>query len=363
MTSGRSWSWVVLVLGVLGCRSMDEAPVPLVGVAEPASRAPAGVAGAVGINPRLLRRFRQVAGMGENGGPLPKSELSALGRMLWYEPRLSGAGQLSCNSCHDLATYGVDHRPTSVGHQGQRGRRNAPTVFNAAGQFAQFWDGRANTLEEQASQPILNPLEMAASAESAEAALRSIPAYRALFQQAFPGEAQPVTLPNVARALAAFERGLVTRSRWDDYLAGDAGALEPDELQGLRVFLNVGCMACHTGPQVGASMFKVAGFVEAWPNQRDLGRYEVTGRSGDRMVFKVPTMKNVAVSGPYFHDGSCADLRQAVHLMGRHQLGIDLSDPEVGAIVAFLGALTGELPRSYIARPVLPQFANSEGTL
>ena len=364
MTCGRSWICVAVILGVGGCHSLDdqadEAPVPMAGVVGPVSRAPAGPPRSVGINPRLLRRFRLVAGMAPNGGPVPKPEVSALGRMLWYEPRLSRAGQLSCNSCHDLATYGVDHRPTPVGNQGHPGRRNAPTVFNAAGQFAQFWDGRANTLEEQASEPILNPLEMAASTESAEAALRSIPEYRALFQQAFPGEAQPVTLPNVARALAAFERGLVTRSRWDDYLAGDTGALEPDELQGLRVFLNVGCMACHTGPQVGASMFKVAGFVEAWPDQRDQGRYEVTGRPADRMVFKVPTMKNVAVTGPYFHDGACADLRQAVRLMGRHQLGVDLSESEVGSIVAFLGALTGELPRDTIARPPLPGLDGGE---
>jgi cytochrome c peroxidase len=169
-----------------------------------------------------------------------------------------------------------------------------------------------------------------------------------------------VTFANVAKALAAFERGLVTRSRWDAFLAGDRQALTPGEIRGLRVFLQLGCVGCHTGPQVGASMFRVAGFVEPWPNQRDQGRFEVTGAGRDHMVFKVPTMKNVARTAPYFHDGSCQTLPQAIRLMGKHQLGLELSEDQVSSIASFLMALSGEAQQDYIARPVLPGLAVAE---
>jgi cytochrome c peroxidase len=307
------------------------------------------------INPRLLRRFRPIA----QSTPATRSadpELISLGRMLWYEPRLSRDGTVSCNTCHALDAFGVDHRATSLGVDGQRGRRNAPSVYNAATHVAQFWDGRALSLEEQAAGPLLNPGEMGGTPASVEAALRVIPAYRDLFQKAFPGPrlGDAISLDHVARAISAFERGLVTRSRWEDYLAGNSRALTAGEIEGLRVFLDVGCMGCHTGPQVGASMFQVTGFVERWPNQEDLGRFEVTKIPADRMVFKVPTLKNVVRTSPYFHDGSIADLGTAIRIMGRHQLGIELGDQEVASIVSFFGALTGSLPAAYIAAPVLP---------
>ena len=311
------------------------------------------VANRAAINPRLLRRFRPIAAT-QIPAPPTNPEMIALGRMLWYETRLSRAGDISCNSCHALDAYGVDHQPTSVGDRGQRVRRNAPTVYNAAQHPAQFWDGRARNLEEQARAPMLNPREMASTQQSVESFLRATPEYCRRFRGAFPAMSQPVTFDNAARAIAAFERGLVTKSRWDDYLTKDAHALSPEEMEGLRVFLEVGCMSCHTGPQVGASMFQVTGFVEPWPDQTDLGRFEVTGVPADRMVFKVPTLKNVTRTGPYFHDGSCPDLRLAVRTMGRHQLGIDLAEREITAIVAFLGALAGELPHDYISAPALP---------
>lgn len=307
------------------------------------------------VNPRLLRRFRPVAVAGPHVTPASSPQMVALGRMLWYEQRLSHSGQIACNTCHDLNKYGVDHLSTSVGEGGQHGRRNAPTVYNSASHLAQFWDGRANDLEAQATGPILNPVEMASTRGQVEATLRGIPGYVTLFKEAFPHAPEPITLANVAKCLSAFERGLNTRSRWDDFLDGNTFALSAAEIKGLRVFLEVGCMACHTGPQVGGSMFQVAGAVEPWPNRKDLGRFEITGMPSDRMVFKVPTLKNVTLTAPYFHDGSYSDLAGAVRAMGRHQLGVELSDGEVSSIVAFLGAFAGALPRDYIAAPSLPQ--------
>jgi len=295
-----------------------------------------------------------VAGTGR-ADPHLSPALVDLGRRLWFEPLLSHSGTLTCNSCHDLREYGVDHRARSIGERGRLGRRNAPTVYNAASQIALFWDGRSQEVEAQAVEPILGPNEMAATAPAVEAALRTSGGYRRGFRAAFPDEVEPVTLRNVGRALGAFERGLVTRSRWDDYLEGHTQALDPAEVEGLRVFLDVGCMECHTGPQVGASMFQVAGFVEPWPDQSDLGRFEVTQLVADRMVFKVPTLKNVARTAPYFHDGSVDDLGAAVRAMGRHQLGVELADREVASILAFLGALTGALPEEYIAPPRRPE--------
>jgi len=311
------------------------------------------------INPRLLRRFKPIA----QTPPLTpiSPEMVALGHMLFFEPRLSKDATVSCNSCHKLSEFGVDHLATSIGERGQRGRRNAPTVYNVAEQLSQFWDGRARDVEEQAFGPILNPIEMGATTAGVEAVLRAIPGYRELFHDAFPGYAEPITLANVARAIAAFERQLLTRSRWDDFLAGKADALTAEETQGLRVFLDVGCMGCHTGPQVGASMYQVAGFVEAWPNQQDLGRYELTKMPSDRMMFKVPTLKNITRTQPYFHDGSVADLPAAVRTMGRRQLGIELSEREVASIVAFLGALEGSLPSRYIDAPKLPAAVTPKG--
>jgi cytochrome c peroxidase len=310
------------------------------------------------VNPRLLRRFKVVAN--QVAPPQTTAAQVDLGRLLWFDSRLSKGGDISCDSCHTLASYGIDGRKTSLGFGGQRGRRNAPTVYNAAEHFVMFWDGRARDVEEQATGPILNAAEMAMTEAAVLSVLHGIPGYVDRFAQAFPGEGDPITMKNIGRAIGAFERGLVTRSRWDDYLAGNEAALTPEEVEGLRVFLNVGCMGCHTGPQVGASMYQTAGFVEPWPNQSDLGRFEITRNPTDRMVFKVPSLKNIAKTGPYFHDGSASTLPEAVRIMGRHQLGVELSESEVGSIVAFLGALTGDIPGPYIAEPELPIGAKAE---
>jgi cytochrome c peroxidase len=311
---------------------------------------------AVAFNPRLLRRFKPLRDLIETDENPSTQAKVELGRMLYFETRLSKNQDLSCNSCHPLESYGADGQRTSPGHRGQRGQRNSPTVYNAAGQFAQFWDGRVETIEEQAPGPMVNPVEMAlTSGEAAEQVLRSMPEYRQRFAAAFPeAGAQSITTETIGKAIGAFERGLVTPSRWDAYLKGDKGALSAKEIAGLTVFTNVGCMVCHTGEFLGGSMFEKAGVVEDWANQDDQGRFAVSKKGADKMMFKVPTLRNVEKTAPYFHDGSAATLDEAVATMGRHQLGLDLSWEERDAIVAWLKALTGPLPTDYIRAPVLP---------
>jgi cytochrome c peroxidase len=271
--------------------------------------------------------------------------------MLYFDARLSRDHDLSCNSCHPLDRGGTDHASVSIGTDGQRGKRNAPTVFNAANQIAQFWDGRSPDLEHQAMGPMLDSTEMAMTDPAAVAAtLRAVPGYVRAFDRAFPGE--PIDLPHTTRALAAFERTLVTPSRWDRFLAGDRKALTRTEQLGLKLFADVGCVQCHTGELVGGSMLQKAGFMNPWPNPRDQGRYQVTHVETDRMVFKVPSLRNVASTAPYFHDGSAATLRTAIAMMGRYQLGIELTPPEITAIETWLDAL--DAAPHQIDRPTLP---------
>jgi len=305
------------------------------------------------VNPRLLRRFKQLrtdfAASGSSKG------LEDLGRMLYFDKRLSRDQDLSCNSCHALDAYGVDGHATSTGEKGQLGKRNSPTVYNAAGHFTDFWDGRALNVEEQAKGPILNPVEMAMpSGDAVVARLAAIPGYVAAFSAAFPGDAKPLTYEHVGSAIGAFERKLVTPSRWDRYLAGDHTALTSEEAAGFKVFTDIGCMTCHTGELVGGSMFQKVGVQRAWPNQTDQGRINVTKAPSDAMLFKVPSLRNVAKTAPYFHDGSAKTLPEAVKMMAQYQLAEDLSDDDINSIIAWLGALTGDLPKDYITPPTLP---------
>jgi cytochrome c peroxidase len=345
-----------VTLSVLGaCSEQKPAPALDLGPSTNTNLTSAAPAAAVPtskeFNPRLLRRFKPVR-ESLAAEKAPTAEQVSLGRALYFETRLSKNEGMSCNSCHPLDRYGADGEATSPGHEGKRGNRNSPTVYNAAGYFAQFWDGRALTVEEQAKGPILNPVEMGMKdAKSVEAVLKKVPEYQAAFKAAFPEDKEPLSYDNVGRAIGAFERGLVTPSRWDAYLNGNKSALTADEAEGLRVFTNVGCMVCHTGEFVGGSMFAKVGAVEAWPNQADQGRFEVTKKEEDRMFFKVPTLRNVAQTAPYFHDGSAATLDQAVRMMGKHQLGLDLAPEEVQSIVSWLKSLTGELPSEYIKAP------------
>src|SRR5260221_3274770 len=321
----------------------------------PSAASPVLAEASKAFNPRLLRRFSPARAILKSESNPLSDEKIALGRMLYFDKRLSKDRDVSCNSCHKLDAYGVDGQPTSPGHKGQRGGRNSPTVYHAAGYFTQFWDGRAADVEEQAKGPILNPIEMAmTSGDEVMKRLRAIPGYVDAFSKAFPAEPSPMTYDNLGRAIGAFERKLTTRSRWDGYLTGNASALQPSELEGLKIFTNVGCMVCHTGELLGGTSYQRVGAVEPWPNQEDPGRFKVTKNVADRMMFKVPTLRNIAMTAPYFHDGSAKTLGEAVRLMGKHQLGLDLSDVEVSAIVAWLGSLTGDLPKEYIAEPSLP---------
>ena len=285
--------------------------------------------------------------------PLTDAKI-ALGRILYYEPRMSANNEISCNSCHLLDEFGVDGQATSPGHDGTFGVRNSPTVYNAAMQVAQFWDGREPTVEAQAKGPILNPLEHGmASAEAVEKVLRDIPAYHPLFAAAFPDEENPITFDNVALAIGAFERKLVTRGDWDRWLIGDGNALNVQQRRGLDTFTEIGCTTCHMGPNLGGSLFQKMGLVEAYP-LTDKGRSEITGNAAEEYFFKVPSLRLVAETGPYLHDGSLESLEEVVRIMAKHQLGKTVTDQQVTDLVVFMKALTGEIPVEFIAEPELP---------
>ena len=277
-----------------------------------------------------------------------------LGRMLYYEPRMSINGKIACNSCHPLARFGADGEPTSEGHEGKRGARNSPTTLNAAFHIAQFWDGRAADVEEQAKGPVLNPVEMGMpDADYVVRVLSGLPGYAPLFAAAFPGDPDPITYDNVAKAIGAFERRLVTPGRFDAFLGGQLDALSDAEVAGLETFLDTGCPTCHQGATVGGLMYQKIGLVHPYPTN-DLGRYEVTKNDADKYFFKVPSLRNVQKTGPYFHDGGVTTLDDAVRKMAWHQLGKQLPDEDAQSIVVFLGSLTGRVDEAYVAQPELP---------
>lgn len=283
-----------------------------------------------------------------------------LGKTLFYDVRLSAKGNNSCNDCHNLTTYGVEHTRTSRGDEGKDGDRNSPTVLNAALHFVQFWDGRAKDVEEQAGGPILNPVEMNIhNKEFLEQRLDSIQGYRELFTVAFPDDPEPVTFENIQLAIAAFERTLLTPSRFDSYLAGETSALENMEKQGLDLFIKTGCASCHSGVLLGGSMFQKFGLFTDFhtlpgSNKNDKGRYQVTQAVADTDIFKVPSLRNIAETYPYFHDGSMDDLPDAIQSMAKMQLNRDLSDQEVEEIAAFLKSLTGKIPEDALKVPPMP---------
>jgi len=290
-----------------------------------------------------------------------------LGKQLYFDPRLSVDGTVSCNSCHNIMASGTDNRPTSAGVKGQRGGRNAPTVWNAAFMTAQFWDGRAATLEDQAKGPPLNPIEMGMPSEAALVErLNAIPGYVTQFKAVFGGK-DAVSYNNMAKAIAAFERTLITRnSPYDRYLAGDKSAMPEQALRGMKVFEQSGCNACHNGPNFAGpiSLPTGQGFYQKFPTfdskyvkqynlSEDKGRYEVTKDKADMHMWKVQTLRNVAVTAPYFHNGSVKTLNEAVHVMAKTQLNLDLSDKDAADLVAFLESLTGQFPE--ITLPRLPE--------
>ncbi|MFA7664510.1 MAG: cytochrome-c peroxidase [Burkholderiaceae bacterium] len=278
--------------------------------------------------------------------------LVELGKKLFFDPRLSRSGFISCNSCHNLSMGGSDNLKTSIGHNWQEGPINSPTVLNSSLNLAQFWDGRAKDLKEQAGGPISNPAEMAFTHELAVDTLRSIPGYVKEFKDVFGYDT--LTIEEVTIAIAAFEETLITpNSRFDRWLDGDDRALTQDELAGYELFKESGCIACHNGPNLGGNSFQKMGLIEPYTTANTAqGRVEVTGVDADRLSFKVPTLRNVELTYPYFHDGAAPTLTVAVDLMGRLQLGRAFTDDENARIVAFLKTLTGQQPQFML--PILP---------
>jgi cytochrome c peroxidase len=287
----------------------------------------------------------------------PKNaKMVELGKMLFFDPRLSKSGFISCNSCHNLSMGGTDNIQTSVGHNWHQGPINAPTVLNSSMNLAQFWDGRAKDLKEQAGGPIANPGEMGFTHELAVGVLQSIPEYRTRFKQLFNND--KINIGMVTDAIAAFEETLVTPdSRFDKWLKGDKQAINQTELEGYKLFKESGCTSCHNGQAVGGGSYQKFGIHEPYKTTNKAeGRFAVTGKDADRFMFKVPTLRNVELTYPYFHDGAAATLEEAVDIMGRLQLGRKFTKEENAKIVAFLKTLTGKQPE--ITLPILPPSVN-----
>jgi cytochrome c peroxidase len=320
--------------------------------------APAMAADDDALHKAAVENFKPIPAMvpSVQGNPVTREKID-LGRMLFFDPRISASIFLSCNSCHNLAMGGGDNIETSIGHGWQRGGRNAPTVLNSVFNAAQFWDGRAADLRSQATGPIQAGVEMAATPEHVLGVLNSIPEYRQRFTTAFPGEPAPVSFANLAKAIEAFEATLITpHSRFDQYLEGNRGILTAQEKKGLGLFIETGCVACHNGVNLGGQDYFPFGVVEK-PGADilppgDRGRFQVTRTAADDYVFRAVPLRNVALTAPYFHTGKVWELEQAVSIMGTSQLGKELSKEEVAAITAFLRTLTGEQPR--LELPILP---------
>ncbi len=276
-----------------------------------------------------------------------------LGTILYNDVRLSKDNKVSCATCHDLEKGGTDNLPTSIGINASKGDRNAPSVINSALHFRQFWDGRAKDVEEQAGGPILNPIEMGMTDSlGVEQKIRNIAEYKNLFKKAFPNQSEPITFENITKAIASFERTLIKPSRFDKFLEGDVKILNTKEKKGAYLFRHYTCTSCHSSILLGGNSYRMFGrskdywtFTGSKPNkdgEYDKGRYNVTKEETDMYVFKVPSLRNVEKTFPYFHDGSVANLKQAIKIMGKAQLGEDLKEEEIDAIEAFLKSLTSE---------------------
>jgi len=285
---------------------------------------------------------------GADAGPLV-----TLGRRLFYENRVSQDRNVSCSNCHQADLAASDGLPKSIGVFGKVNPRNAPTVFNASLQFKQHWRGDRESLEDQAEKSLLGPASFGNADYAAPMnALKAIPGYDAAFAKAFPGDRDPINSKNWGVAIGAFERRLLTPSRFDAFLAGDAKALSAPEQAGLRNFIDIGCASCHNGPGLGGDSFQKFGVVEGYWRETgvaapDKGRADVTKNDADLYVFKIPPLRNVAKTAPYFHDGSVAELSRAVHIMAKVQLGLNPADSDIADITAFLGSLTGALPTEF----------------
>ena len=312
----------------------------------------------------LLAQARQLfrplpADMAAPGRPLVPAQVE-LGRKLFFEPRVSVDGTVSCARCHLPQLGASDGLKVSVGALGRPNPRNAPTVYNAALQTAAHWRGDRADVEDQARQALLGKASFGQpSLDAAMSQLAAIPGYPALFRQAFPDDPKPVNADNWARAIGAFERTLVTPAPFDAYLKGDPRALSAQQRRGLQTFINAGCAGCHAGVNLGGESFRKFGVHHPYApltgsQKPDPGRFDITKDEADRFVFKVPGLRNVALTPPYFHDGSVPDLGRAVQVMAKTQLDRDLSETDTADLVAFLGSLTGTPPPQFVTAPQLP---------
>ncbi len=285
-----------------------------------------------------------------------------LGKILFYETRISVDGTVSCVRCHPIGLYAADGLKKSIGNNCKVNPRNAPTIFNAAGQISAHWIGNRTDVEDQARQSVIGPPSFGMpSHEAVEKKLKEIKGYGELFKKAFPGETDPITVDNLAKAIGAFERTLVTPSHFDSFLKGDIAALNGQEKRGLRTYMEAGCIMCHFGPYLGGQVYQKSGIFEPyWKYTKsepiDEGRYAVTKNEADKYVFKVPIHRNVAKTAPYFHDGSIDKLEDAVWIMGKIQMGKDLNKSQVEEIVTFLKSLTGKIPEDALKVPLLPSM-------
>ena len=312
----------------------------------------------------LMKRAGQILGplppdMHSEENPITPEKVK-LGKVLFYEPRISIDKTVSCSKCHPFALYASDGLKKSVGHNCRENPRNDPTVFNAASQISEHWIGNRTSVEDQAKQAVIGPSAFGMpSYESVEKVLRAYKGYESLFKAAFPSDKEPETVDNFAKAIGAFERTLITPAPFDAFLKGAKDAMTAQQKKGLGAFMDQRCVGCHFSPYVGGQMYQKFGIFEPYEKytkseKADEGRYAVTKSDGDKFVFKVPVLRNVAMTSPYFHDGSVDKLTDAVWIMGKIQAGKDLSNEQVQDIVSFLQALTGKIPEDAMTIPVLP---------
>jgi cytochrome c peroxidase len=303
-------------------------------------------------------------------GPLPPSmpltenpitpEKVKLGSMLFWEPRISVDGTVSCVKCHPMGLYAADGLKKAIGNNCKENPRNAPTIFNAAAQISEHWIGNRTSVEDQAKQALIGPPSFGMpNYESVEKVLKGMKGYAAMFKAAFPNDKDPVTVDNFAKAVGAFERTLMTPAPFDDFMQGNEKALTAQQKQGLQTFMDTGCLTCHFSPYLGGQIYQKFGVFEPYEKYTksglvDEGRFAVTKNPSDKFVFKVPVLRNVAETPPYFHDGSVAKLADAAMIMAKIQLAKDLTQEQAGDIAAFLASLTGKIPDAALKAPLLP---------
>jgi cytochrome c peroxidase len=311
----------------------------------------------------LAKQAKQVFGqlpkvMESDKNPVTPEKVK-LGKILFYEPRISADGTVSCSKCHPFSLYGADGLPKAIGNQCKINPRNSPTVLNAASQISAHWIGNRTGVEDQAKQSVTGPASFGMPSYTAVEKKLEETGYSPLFKDAFPGDTNAVSIDNFAKAIGAFERALVTPSPFDAFLAGNRQAMNEREKKGLKIFMDIGCSGCHSGVYAGGQMYMKFGLIEPyWKYTKsepvDNGRYEVTKEESDKFIFKVPMLRNVEKTSPYFHDGSVGSLEQTEWIMGKIQIGRELSKEELGDINAFLKSLTGEIPRDALIVPLLP---------